>query len=332
MSFYSETVRKWAANTRRAGILDHADGTGEVGLGSGEAGRRLAVRFTLQVENDRVADARYQVFGCGFSMAACAVAADIAVGYALDELEQIDSELIDCVLEGLPEERGYCAELAVEGLHAAARSALDGLERVDAELQSKEEHGARVASTDPLYRMLIDTPRPIDIPDEDRHLFACLLTVAATEAWGTAAALGLKEDELDVLLSRFFPNVKSCRVLRPIDPIASDVPEPNPDVLSILHAHLDPDTDPASTSMLLARILATRAALPGHLWVAMGLTERPQLSAAIRRHLPSLGDANSENMRWKRYLYKQVCDLNGGTLCKAPNCGVCSDYAICFAD
>jgi nitrogen fixation protein NifQ len=63
----------------------------------------------------------------------------------------------------------------------------------------------------------------------------------------------------------------------------------------------------------------------------MGLFERPQLTAAIRRYLPSLAVANHQNMRWKRYLYKQVCERNGGVMCKAPNCGVCSDYALCFA-
>jgi nitrogen fixation protein NifQ len=64
----------------------------------------------------------------------------------------------------------------------------------------------------------------------------------------------------------------------------------------------------------------------------MGLFERPQLSAAIRRHLPALAEANHRNMRWKRFLFKQVCELNGGILCKSPNCGDCCDYALCFPD
>ena len=63
----------------------------------------------------------------------------------------------------------------------------------------------------------------------------------------------------------------------------------------------------------------------------MGLFKRPQLSAAIRRHLPSVFAANNQNMRWKRFFFKQVCDLHGGTLCRTPNCGECSDYALCFA-
>ena len=69
MSYYTDTIRRWATDTRRTGVIDNADGIGEVGLESAAAGRRLAVRFTLRVESERIADARYQVFGCGFSMA-----------------------------------------------------------------------------------------------------------------------------------------------------------------------------------------------------------------------------------------------------------------------
>jgi len=85
------------------------------------------------------------------------------------------------------------------------------------------------------------------------------------------------------------------------------------------------------TSEWLARIIAARAARPGHLWTAMGFFKRQQLSEAIRRHLPTLAKANSQGMRWKRYLFKRVCDMNGGVMCKSPNCGSCSDYSLCFA-
>ena len=74
MQGYTETIRRWAVDDRRTGILADADGTGEVGLAAAEAGRQLAVRFTLKLASGLVADIRYQVFGCGFTMAACAAA------------------------------------------------------------------------------------------------------------------------------------------------------------------------------------------------------------------------------------------------------------------
>jgi nitrogen fixation protein NifQ len=334
MTGYTETIRRWAIDTRRAGILPNADGTGEVGLDSEEVGRRLAVRFTLKVEGERVTDIRYQVFGCGFSMAACALAAELSVGTALEEIKAIDAKRLDTVLNGLPAERDYCAELAVKALHAAVLSARSGRQPVQASAPQGPNHVALVTAEDPVYAALLNTPQPDRSTDEDRHLYACLLAVAAREPYGPAAALGLKEMDLAAILAENFPGAQRSLLEQQATRSQLVPPASNHDVLSILMSHVPdgPDDRDRQNAVRLAHILAARAAHPGHLWVAMGLFERPQLSAAISRHLPTLAAANKQNMRWKRYLYKQACDRNGGTLCKAPNCGVCSDYALCFVD
>ena len=54
MTGYTDTIRRYAIDARRVGTLEHADGTGEVGLGADEAGKRLAVRFALRVRNNFV--------------------------------------------------------------------------------------------------------------------------------------------------------------------------------------------------------------------------------------------------------------------------------------
>ena len=334
MNTYTQVIRQWALDTRRTGFIANADGTGEVGLKSSEVGRRLAVRFTLKAERDRVIDARYEVFGCGFSMAACAVAADMVVGYTLDEVKKIDAKTLDQALEGLPSERGYCAELAAEALQAAVQSLFQGRTAVATSVTAETEHGARVTDNDPVYRALMATPEPDKVSSEDRHLVACLASVAAQESYRLADMVGLQETEFETLLTYCFPGI-SLELL--VQLAASDQgsrPPCNKDVLAILLRHVPrvADVNQRMMSVCLAHVLAARSSLPGHLWVAMGLTVRAQLSAAIRRHLPSLAAANDQNMRWKRYLYKQVCDLNGGVMCKAPNCGVCSDYNLCFAE
>jgi nitrogen fixation protein NifQ len=133
------------------------------------------------------------------------------------------------------------------------------------------------------------------------------------------------------VLNRYFPAARRDLLNRAAEAgTAGAPPEPNPDVLALLLDHAAGGNRPEST--WLARIIAARSALPGHLWIAMGLFERPELSGAIHRHLPSLAAANTGNMRWKRFLFKQVCDLGGGVMCKAPNCRACSDYALCFAE
>lgn len=313
--------------------MNGADGTGEVGLESHEAGRRLAVRFMLKVEVDRVIDTRYEVFGCGYSMAACAVAADMAVGYRLHDIGEIDADRLSAALDGLPDERSYCADLAINALHAAANSAMDGSLK-QTFVPADKEHGPRIKSDHPVYRTLMISPRPDFISDEDRHLFSCLIAVASLESRDFATMLGLEDADLDSLLALCFPGISRMDLLPHSRELGAPLPSSNPDVLAILLKYVPTDVDfnRLLVSVWFAQIVATRAAHPGHLWVAMGLTKRPQLSAAIRRHLPSLAEANNQNMRWKRFLYKQVCDLNGGVMCKAPNCGICSDYHLCFAE
>lgn len=335
MTGYTDTIRRYAMDTRRTGALADADGIGEVGLGVEEAGRRLAVRFALRVKDGRATAVRFQVFGCGFTIAACAALAELAEGQPLNTVAAIDAAAVDAVLEGLPPERGYCAELAVEALQAAVASARSETHAVQATWHdlSGEEHGPRGSAADPVYRLLMDTAPPPGVVEKDRHLFACLLNVAARDPHELAAALGLAPEEIPAILAAYFPGIDRADLERHAAPAAGPPPERNAEVLDILLSHVPQDADgqPVRTARWLARIIAARAAHPGHLWIAMGLFERSELSAAIRRHLPSLAEANSQNMRWKRYLFKQVCDLHGAQLCKSPNCGMCSDYALCFA-
>ena len=329
---YTDTIRRWATDDRRTGTLTDADGIGEIGLGAEEAGQRLAVRFALRVHNGQVETVRYQVFGCGFTIAACAAAAELAEGRTLPEIAALTPAMVDTALAGLPAERDYCAVLAIQALQAAAKSAGNGCTPVAAALTKEDDHAPRVTAADPIYRLLMDYPAPPGAPPEDRHLFACLLAVAASESVNIAAALGLSDDELSDLLHLYFPAVELGALPWGSVPAATATPPANPDLLRLLFDYLPSDTDgwTPAPSLWLARIIATRAAYPGHLWIAMGLLARPELTAAIHRHLPALALANDKGMRWKRFLFKQLCDRTGGVLCSTPDCGECSDYTLCF--
>jgi len=318
---------------RFTGELPHPDGIGEVGLGAAEAGTRLAVRFSLQLA-DRTVDAiRFQVFGCGFTIAACAAAAELADGRPLDEVQECSPAMIDRLLGGLPDERSYCAELASEALRAAALSAGSDRQPVQASLNPHGKHGPLLSPDDPVFRALIDSPTGLDIPTADRRLFAGLLALADRESVKLEEALNLPAPLLDTLLLTVFPQVRRNQLFGEPQRKTAAPPEINPDVEQLLTTFVPEAAGSRERfcALVLVRALAARAAHPGHLWVAMGLFERPELSAAIGRHLPDLLAANHQNMRWKRFLFKQVCDLNGGLMCKSPVCGDCSDYTLCFA-
>jgi nitrogen fixation protein NifQ len=62
----------------------------------------------------------------------------------------------------------------------------------------------------------------------------------------------------------------------------------------------------------------------------MGLPSRAVLSQLMRHYFTTLYYRNSANLKWKKFFYKQLCDRAEVRVCKAPSCGVCSDYAACF--
>ena len=63
---------------------------------------------------------------------------------------------------------------------------------------------------------------------------------------------------------------------------------------------------------------------------ATNMANEAELTAAIRRHLPALATANAQGMRWKRFLYKQLCEQAGGGMCQTPDCRDCADHLLCF--
>jgi len=67
-----------------------------------------------------------------------------------------------------------------------------------------------------------------------------------------------------------------------------------------------------------------------HLWQDLGLWKRSELSALLNYNFPALAARNTKDMKWKKFLYKQLCEAEGLYLCRAPSCEVCADYNHCF--
>ena len=67
-----------------------------------------------------------------------------------------------------------------------------------------------------------------------------------------------------------------------------------------------------------------------HLWQDLGLWSRPQLTALLHFNFPELAAKNTMDMKWKKFLYKQLCEEEGLYVCRAPSCNVCIDYAKCY--
>ena len=81
----------------------------------------------------------------------------------------------------------------------------------------------------------------------------------------------------------------------------------------------------------MAEIVCTACLGSNHLWEDLGLFNRKELTALMRRNFPTLAARNVKDMKWKKFLYKQLCIMEGIYVCRAPSCEECTDYHVCFS-
>ena len=107
---YSDEVLRRVRELERVGVLDgdHV-GTGEVGtLDEG-----TVVRIQVRADGDRIAEARFKVFGCSAAIASASLVAEWLDGAAMDEAGRITTERVVQQLNLAPE-REHVARIAVE--------------------------------------------------------------------------------------------------------------------------------------------------------------------------------------------------------------------------
>jgi nitrogen fixation protein NifQ len=80
----------------------------------------------------------------------------------------------------------------------------------------------------------------------------------------------------------------------------------------------------------IAEIVAAACMGLNHLWQDLGLWSRGELTEVLSLNFPELAKRNNKDMKWKKFLYKQLCERDGTFVCRAPSCDVCADYNVCF--
>jgi nitrogen fixation protein NifQ len=178
-----------------------------------------------------------------------------------------------------------------------------------------------------------------DPADPDTHVFACIVCARATGgADPLDDAVGLSPADLDLLLTRHFAGLAaeseasryiSARRGRRVGKGVSDLvlAEEVDDLRTLL---LDHGAADLPKTKWLASAVARACLFSDHLWQDLGLTSRKDLSGLLTRHFQPLASKNTGDMKWKKFFYKQLCEREGLNLCKAPSCGVCADYKVCF--
>jgi len=69
--------------------------------------------------------------------------------------------------------------------------------------------------------------------------------------------------------------------------------------------------DADATAPAIAHRIARAALREGHLWRAMDLPSRGDLSTLFERHFRQLKHENHRDMRWKKFLYRRLCGWGG---------------------
>ena len=115
MALYSEKVMDHFLHPRNLGMLEDANGVGEVG--NAQCGDIM--KMYLKIEDEVVQDVKFETFGCGSAIASSSMATELIKCKPLEEVEQLTNKAVAEALDGLPDYKMHCSVLAEEAIQAA---------------------------------------------------------------------------------------------------------------------------------------------------------------------------------------------------------------------
>ncbi len=115
MALYSEKVMDHFRNPRNVGVIEDANGIGEVG--NAKCGDIM--KMYLKVEDDIIKDVKFETFGCGSAIASSSMATELIKGQPLSEAMKLTNKAVAEALDGLPDYKMHCSVLAEEAIKSA---------------------------------------------------------------------------------------------------------------------------------------------------------------------------------------------------------------------
>jgi len=159
------------------------------------------------------------------------------------------------------------------------------------------------------------------------QLFARMLASQVAGSGVLPVGLGLSLEAFSRLLRRHFPHSGPLLELDTTRwPDEARVAE-RQDLIELMIEHRACQDD---SEIWMAQIVAAACMGGDHLWQDLGLWNRADLSRLFTENFPGLAASNVRDMKWKKFLYKQLCQREGVYVCRAPSCEVCADYSACF--
>ena len=121
MALYSEKVMDHFMHPRNVGVIENADGVGEVG--NAKCGDIM--KIYLKIENDIIEDVKFETFGCGSAIASSSMATEMIMGKSIQEAMALTNKAVAEALDGLPAHKMHCSVLAEEAIKNALKDYYD---------------------------------------------------------------------------------------------------------------------------------------------------------------------------------------------------------------
>ena len=115
MALYSEKVMDHFRNPRNVGVIEDANGIGEVG--NAKCGDIM--KMYLKIEDDIVQDVKFETFGGGSAIASSSMATELIKGQPVSEVKKLTNKAVAEALDGLPDYKMHCSVLAEEAIQSA---------------------------------------------------------------------------------------------------------------------------------------------------------------------------------------------------------------------
>jgi nitrogen fixation NifU-like protein len=117
MALYSEKVMDHFTHPRNVGVIENADGIGEVG--NAKCGDIM--KIYLKIENEIIVDVKFETFGCGSAIASSSMATEMIMGKSIHEAMALTNKAVAEALDGLPAHKLHCSVLAEEAIKNALK-------------------------------------------------------------------------------------------------------------------------------------------------------------------------------------------------------------------
>jgi nitrogen fixation protein NifU and related proteins len=137
-TLYTKNIMKYFKSPKNVGKISKPDGTGRVGNAACGDIMEMYIRVKKIRGKERIADAKFQTFGCVVALAVSSMLTEMAKGKTLDDALKLTNKDILKKAGPVPPIKVHCSFLAADALHEAIYDYFSKSKKVMPESLKKE--------------------------------------------------------------------------------------------------------------------------------------------------------------------------------------------------